>query len=129
MKEDDWSAVLDDHPIFKLPKNVDDITGHAESSLELSTNTLKKFTDVASSEDGPTPSGRRQVMLLKNEDLIVAAGHELRMTSLGDSKLGRSAKKAYKVCGIYRWFQVVLAKHPHRSYIRPTFNLRSIRWP
>ncbi|KAF7985224.1 hypothetical protein HWV62_7864 [Athelia sp. TMB] len=94
--DDDWSAVLSDHPIFSLPKAISNLT-HAESSLELSTNTLPSFTRTDQSENGPTPSGRRQVMLLKNEDLIVAAGKELRMSCLGDSRLGNNAKKTFKV--------------------------------
>lgn len=72
MKDDDWSAILNDHPIFTLPKAINNLI-HAESSLELSTNTLPSFTNTDRHEDGPTPSGRRQVMILKNEDLIVAA--------------------------------------------------------
>ena len=97
MKDDDWSSVLDDHPIFSLPNSVNGPTGYSETSLELSTNTLQSFMNVDPHEDGPTPSGRRQIMILKNEDLIVAAGQELRITSLGDSKLGRSSKRSYKV--------------------------------
>ena len=97
MKIDDWSSVLDDHPIFSLPKSINGAAGYPETSLELSTNTLPSFTTVDPREDTPTPSGRRQVMILKNEDLIVAAGQELRITSLGDFKMGRSPKKSYKV--------------------------------
>jgi nucleoporin NUP82 len=97
MKVDDWSSVLDDHPIFSLPKSINGAAGYPETSLELSTNTLPSFITVDPREDTPTPSGRRQVMILKNEDLIVAAGQELRITSLGDFKMGRSPKKSYKV--------------------------------
>lgn len=97
MKDDDWSDVLNDHPIFTLPKSINGPTGYTKSSLELSTNTLRSFRSVDPQEDGPTPSGRRQVMILKNEDLIVAAGQELRITSLGDAKMGRSTKKSFKV--------------------------------
>jgi nucleoporin NUP82 len=97
MKADDWSSVLDDHPIFSLPKSINGLAGYSETSLELSSNTLRRFTTIDPQDDGPTPSGRRQIMTLRNEDLIVAAGHELRITSLGDSKLGKSARKSYKV--------------------------------
>jgi len=97
MKDNDWSAALDDHPIFTLPKSAHWVADYPETSLELSMNTLENYRIVDPREDGPTPSGRRQIMILKNEDLIVAAGHELRITSLGDSKLGRSSKKSYKV--------------------------------
>lgn len=96
--EDDWSSVLHDHPIFSLPKSFSGPTAQKEDSLELSTNTLPYFTHVDPHDDGPTPSGRRQVMVLKDADLILAAGRELRITSLGDSKLSRSTRKSYKVC-------------------------------
>jgi nucleoporin NUP82 len=36
-------------------------------------------------------------MVLKDADLIVAVGKELRVTSLGDAKLGRAKSKSYKV--------------------------------
>ena len=89
VKDDDWNNILTNHPIFSAPKNVSEITeGH---DLELSTNPLNK------PDNEVTPSGRRQIMLLKNDDLIVAAGSELRMTSLNDSKLGRSTRRSYKV--------------------------------
>lgn len=102
-KDDDWNNILTDHPIFSLPKNVSEITGGRD--LELSTNTLNKFANPDNEDDTLTPSGRRQVMILKNDDLIVAAGSELRMTSLNDSKLGRSTRKSYKVrVGFHHWF-------------------------
>lgn len=91
-KDDDWNNILTDHPIFFVPKNISEFTGGHD--LELSTNTLNK---LAGADNEVTPSGRRQIMLLKNDDLIVAVGSELRMTSLNDSKLGRSTKRSYKV--------------------------------
>ncbi|KAI6034264.1 hypothetical protein BKA83DRAFT_4187528 [Pisolithus microcarpus] len=79
MNQDDWAALLDNHPIF-------------DEELELSTNSLKGSTR----NDGYALSGRRQAMALKDADLIVAVHKELRMTSLGDTKLGKSAR-SYKV--------------------------------
>jgi nucleoporin NUP82 len=96
--EEDWNSILSDHPIFSLPKRFSGQTAQAETSLELSSNTLPNFTHVDPEDDGPAPSGRRQVMVLKDADLILAAGKEIRITSLGDSKLSRSTKKSYKVC-------------------------------
>jgi hypothetical protein len=40
-------------------------------------------------------------MVLKDADLIVAVGKELRVTSLGGAKLGRGKSKSYKVSIIY----------------------------
>lgn len=98
MKDDDWASLLSDHPIFSPPKNIIQSKTRTGNALELSTSTLSDFINVNPRDDLPTPSGRRQVMVLKNEDLIVAAGNELRMASLGDYKMGRSIKKSYKVC-------------------------------
>jgi nucleoporin NUP82 len=93
--EEDWGSVLSDHPIFSLQKTFTDAEGqNSQSSLELSTSTLSKFTQE---EEGPAPSGRRQVMVLKDADLILAAGKEIRIASLGDSRLSRGQKKSYKV--------------------------------
>src|ERR1700677_2127516 len=121
MKDDDWSLVLNDHPIFSLPKSV---AGHAEVSLELSTKTLQSFTNVDPWEGGPIPPGRRQVMILKNEDLIVAAGEELRITSLGDSKLGRSSKKSYKVASANHRPLVPILSSMNRFCIHRMYNSR-----
>jgi len=94
--EEDWSKILDGHPIFSLSKSFSGPTAHPETSLELSSNTLPSFTCVDPAADGPTPSGRRHVMVLKDADLIVAAGKEIRITSLGDTKLSRSIRQTYK---------------------------------
>lgn len=37
-------------------------------------------------------------MLLKDTDLIVASGKELRISAFGDLKLSQSVRKTYKVC-------------------------------
>ena len=89
----DWNAVLNDHPILSLPKSSDEQTNSKKGVLELSLNSLPHFTHVDPEEDGPTPSGRRQVMILKDADLILAVGKDIRITSLVDSKL---SAKSYK---------------------------------
>jgi nucleoporin NUP82 len=94
--DEDWSKILYGHPIFSLSKSFRGPTAQPETSLELSSNTLPSFTHVDPAEDGPTPSGRRHVMVLKDADLIVAAGNEIRITSLGDTKLSRSVKQTFK---------------------------------
>lgn len=82
---DDWQTLLDAHPIFHRSGK-----SPTEQHLQLSTSTQE-------SEHGYVLSGRRQLMALKDADLIVAAGSELRMTSLWDTKLGRETGKSYKV--------------------------------
>jgi hypothetical protein len=79
---DDWHTLLDAHPIFHVP---------ARSGKSLTERPVQE------SEHGYVLSGRRQLMALKDADLIVAAGSELRMTSLWDTKLGRETGKSYKV--------------------------------
>ncbi|KAH9843921.1 uncharacterized protein C8Q71DRAFT_826054 [Rhodofomes roseus] len=96
-KEPDWNALLKDHPIFSLPKSVAGIGGKGEASLQLSLSSLPDFKDVDPLHDGPTPSGRRQVMVIKDSELIVAAGSEIRITTLADTKFGRATPKSYKV--------------------------------
>jgi nucleoporin NUP82 len=76
---DDWSSLLKGHPIFS-------------SSSDTNPSQHPELYD-----DCPSPSGRRQVMVLKDADLILAIGKELRVTSLGDAKLGKGKSKSYKV--------------------------------
>ena len=96
--DEDWNAFLDDHPIFKNGKS--GLSSKDEISLELSLNTLPDFTSDDIHAEGPAPSGRRQVMVIKDSDLILAMGSEIRMASLADAKLGHSnttSRKSYKV--------------------------------
>jgi len=92
--DNDWNETLENHPIFSPPKPLNSPTTTTE--VELSSNTLPRFVKADSLDDGPTPSGRRQTMVLKDADLIVAIGKEIRMTSLDDAN---STEKSYKVCG------------------------------
>lgn len=94
---DEWTNVLRDHPIFALPKSFNGPLLTSPDILELSTTTLSKFNNVNPKEDEMTPSGRRQVMILKDADLILAAGKEIRISSVGDLKLSQSVRKSYKV--------------------------------
>ncbi|KAF8450379.1 hypothetical protein L210DRAFT_956699 [Boletus edulis BED1] len=79
---DDWHTLLDAHPIFHHP-------AHSQPGRD-------KSVTERSEHDYVLP-GRRQLMALKDADLIVAVGSELRMTSLWDTKLGRETGKSYKV--------------------------------
>ncbi|KAJ7179843.1 hypothetical protein C8R43DRAFT_376383 [Mycena crocata] len=73
MSAEDWATLLAAHPIFSPP---------AQTAPELS---------AATSSNG---GGRRQVMILKDADLVVAAGPEIRITSLGAAK--PAGTKGYK---------------------------------
>jgi hypothetical protein len=86
--DEDWSRLLQDHPIFS----------NKNKSLEFSTLSLRGSDNVDSSDTGSSSFGRRQTMILKDADLIVAADKEIRMSSFGDIKLSRSTRKSYKVC-------------------------------
>ena len=89
---EDWSRILQDHPIFSASYQ------NEQNFLELSTLSLRGSENVDSSDaDSPT-FGRRQTMILKDTNLIVAVGKEIRISSFGDIKLSRSTRKSYKVC-------------------------------
>lgn len=98
--DEDWNTFLKDHPIFRNVGSGTGLANRADISLELSLNTLPDFTTDDINADGPVLSGRRQVMVIKDSDLILAAGSEIRMASLADAKLGHSnasSQKTYKV--------------------------------
>ncbi|EMD40644.1 hypothetical protein CERSUDRAFT_148888 [Gelatoporia subvermispora B] len=94
-QEDDWDALFKDHPIFELAK--DSKLARRDISLELSLSSLPDFTSLDPENDSPAPSGRRQTMLIKDSELIVAVGNEIRMTNLGDSRVGKATRKSYKI--------------------------------
>jgi nucleoporin NUP82 len=103
--EDDWNVILTDHPIFSLPESS---SASGRDALELSTATLPKYTGDDTVRDGPTPFGRRQIMVLRDTDLIVAVAKELRICSLGDARHNHGAKKTFKV-GVT---QIMPVTHP-----------------
>ncbi|KAJ7904339.1 hypothetical protein B0H14DRAFT_3079228 [Mycena olivaceomarginata] len=74
MSADDWATLLAAHPIFS-------------PSPTLSAGEL----DASTSANG---GARRQVMVLKDADLVVAAGSEIRITSLGAAR--PTGAKGYK---------------------------------
>ncbi|KAJ7086738.1 hypothetical protein C8R44DRAFT_862052 [Mycena epipterygia] len=74
MSAEDWAALLATHPIFSPSPTQ---TAH---ELDASTST--------------NSGGRRQVMILKDADLVLAAGTEVRMASLGAAK--PAGEKGYK---------------------------------
>ena len=123
--EEGWSQSLQDHPIFTRSRTFDGLSGNAEWSLELSTRSLPVFTTTDILDDAPTPSGRRKTMALKDADLIVAVGKEIRMTSLGIPKPGQSTAKSYKVRTLYltRWRKAVTVRtglaHPQYPVRNP----------
>ncbi|KAG2077550.1 hypothetical protein BDR04DRAFT_1113524 [Suillus decipiens] len=113
MTQDDWRTMLEGHSIFTLPSGYG---GQSEESLELSTNTLKKSILNEGPLDGIPRSGRRRVMVLKESDLIVAAGYELRITSLLASKLGRSTNNSFKLIAVAGAHQVAVVVLPRVGY-------------
>lgn len=105
-----------------------DLGGNSETSLQLSTNTLQQFKNVDSRDDSAVPSGRRQTMVLKGADLIVAAGQEIRMTTLGETHLNQNeGKKVFKVRATEVRYGVVLTK-PQQTLHCPNvqFNIHQI---
>ncbi|TDL29694.1 hypothetical protein BD410DRAFT_817721 [Rickenella mellea] len=90
--DDDWASILRGHPIFTPPRGANN-----EQSLELSLSSLPNFSRADDDSDGFTPPGRQKVMCMKDADLILASGSEIRMTSLSDAKLSGGSQKTYKV--------------------------------
>lgn len=118
---DDWSSVLKGHPIFSSTEDTQ------PQQLELSTNSLPDFTRLEY-DDSLSPSGRRQIMVLKDADLILAVGKELRVTSLGDAKLGRGKSESYKARVTVMPYRPTLTCC-FRFYIRPISSLKSLNCP
>ena len=92
--EVDWNALLDEHPIFSKAASTSDKT-----SLPLLTTIQRKASHDGGSSNGNnvSPSNRRQVMCMKDADMIIACGNEIRMTSLSDVKVSGGSQKTYKV--------------------------------
>jgi nucleoporin NUP82 len=91
----EWGPLLDSHPIFA---RYDD--AGLPTSLptdELSSRTVDQYRGVNNPQKGGLNlGGRRSTMVLKDADLIVAVGREIRMTSLSDSWKAQEGRKAYK---------------------------------
>jgi hypothetical protein len=126
--EDEWTSILQGHPIFTPLSSEEHHRQDASRTLVLSTDTLTKFIATEPTEDERVPAGRRQVMVLKDADLIVAVGKEIRICSLGDARHNRDAKKTYKVRLLLQLGFVCSLIPTNRPYTRPTFNLRSTTW-
>ncbi|KAJ3778424.1 hypothetical protein FB446DRAFT_714174 [Lentinula raphanica] len=91
--DDGIATQLGSHPIFSTPSK--SLIPSYDTSLELSTNTLSSFMPTNITDNGS--SCRRQVMVLRDTDLILASGRELRITSLAESKVRQSHTKSYKI--------------------------------
>ncbi|KAF5370096.1 hypothetical protein D9758_001201 [Tetrapyrgos nigripes] len=94
--DDAPSVILNGHPIFSPSKNVSSAPSSSQWNVELSAKTLSQFLDANDNGEGASLSGRRQVMLLRDTDLILAAGKSIRMASLSGTKIQRSTTKSYK---------------------------------
>ncbi|KAF9782863.1 hypothetical protein BJ322DRAFT_1073133 [Thelephora terrestris] len=92
-------SVLSGHPIFNSSTGSScdtDLRKVDDASLELSINSLYKSKSSNAIQDGGIPSGRRRTMLIKDADLIVAVGKEVRMTSLTEFQLSASGGQTFK---------------------------------
>jgi len=90
-----WESVLNGHPIFgPLSGGGDDKNSWKSDnpSLELSISSLSNAV-----QDGDVPNGRRRTMLVKDADLIVAVGKQVRMSSLTESQLSATGEQTFKV--------------------------------
>ena len=97
-----WESVLNGHPIFDPSSggSSDKVSWKAdEPSFELSINSLSKPKLSDATQDGGVQNGRRRTMIIKDADLIVAVGKQVRMTSLTESQLSAAGEQTFKV----RW--------------------------
>ena len=91
--KDNWGAFLDGHPIFSMSRP-------ELEALNLSINSLRESRNVPPPRVSNTSgvSRRRQLMCMKDLDLILAVDSEKRMASLGNSKASEGSRKSYRVC-------------------------------
>lgn len=117
---DEWGRILDGHPVFSPPNSI-----VKEESLELSLSSLSDFKHDEETDEGGTPSGRREVMCMKDSDLILACGSEIRMASLNDAKISGGSQRTYKVSA---WFLLKLALAKSlRQHLDSTYTEHSFR--
>lgn len=90
-----WESVLNGHPIFDPPSGSG--LDKDDSSLELSISSLAKFKSSDAVQDTGVPNGRRRTMLIKDADLIVAVGKQVRMTSLTEPQPSTAGDQTFKV--------------------------------
>lgn len=88
---DDWTTLLDGHPIFSRSKGI-----IKDESFELSLDSIPDFSNNEEADENTALSGRRQVMCMKDADLLLASGSEVRMASLGDAKMSGGSARNYK---------------------------------
>jgi len=90
---------LNGHPIFdpSSSSSGDKNLWKADSSLELSITSLSKFKSSDVIQDDGIPNGRRRTMLIKDADLIVAVGKQVRVTSLTESQPSTPGEQTFKV--------------------------------
>jgi len=90
-----WESVLNGHPIFNPSSGSGDDKDSWKvdsTSLELSISSLSNVI-----QDSGAQSGRKQVMLVKDTDLIVTVGKQVRMTSLTESQFSTTGEQTFKV--------------------------------
>ncbi len=119
---DDWTTLLDGHPIFSRSKGI-----IKDESLELSLNSIPDYANNEEIDETTSMSGRRQVMCMKDADLLLASGSEVRMASLGDAKMSGGSTRDYKASSITLGLHHPPSTQSRRSYIHPTYNSISTR--
>jgi nucleoporin NUP82 len=118
----DQAEFLRGHPIFttKSPSDM---------SLVLSLNNLPSFKESRSSsitlERGTrNGAGRRRIMALRESDLLLSVGNEIRITSLFDANTFNLQQRSYKVYYVHSTLHAPLTHITsiHRHYIHRTLN-------
>ena len=97
-----WEPVLNGHPIFDPSSGGSDDKNSWNTdgpSLELSISSLSQFKPSDTIQDGGISGGRRRTMLIKDADLIVAVGNQVRMMSLTEPQPNTARERTFKVWG------------------------------
>ena len=100
-KGTDWTLLLQNHPIFSLDQN---------SSEELHASELSHMTANTDVFDEQVLTSRRQVMCMRDSDVILAMGAELRMLNLAYIQSSGGSDRNYRVMNL-PGFGVIAAQH------------------
>ena len=104
----DQAEFLRGHPIFTR--------NPLETSLDLSLNNLSSFKESISRtirHSTPNGAGRRRIMALRESDLLLAVGNEIRITSLSDARTLNQQQQSYKV----RYIHSIYTNAVHPSHV------------
>jgi len=96
----DQAEYLRGHPIFAGSESLD---ASLDNNGVLSLGSLKPQRGDYYGSSSKKSSGRRNIMALREYDLLLAVHNEIRITSLLDAKNKALHERSYKVCSVFLW--------------------------